>query len=167
MTINAELAEPAERHVVSAFSGSRDRGSRRNILRNTPDFGVFLRRRTSNPAAASALCATARLADPTPLFELRRGRAGVLRAKAAAKRRREAGARSPTSRRIQLIEQEPGPRGSPQVPHGPMGPLADGCENDFAGVLDCAANTDSSFCRSTPAQVGQLGDCPWRVKYSK
>jgi len=48
-----------------------------------------------------------------------------------------------------------------------MGPLADGCENDFAGVLDCAANTDSSFCRSTPAQVGQLGDCPWRVKYSK
>jgi hypothetical protein len=43
------------------------------------------------------------------------------------------------------IEQEPGPRGSPQLPHGPIGPFAVGCENDFAGVLDWAANTDNSF----------------------
>src|SRR5437879_4154896 len=49
------------------------------------------RRISSNPAEASALCATARLADPTPLFELRRGRAGAPGAKAEAKRRREAG----------------------------------------------------------------------------
>jgi len=39
-----------------------------------------------------------------------------------------------------------------------MGPFADGWENDFAGVLDCAAKTDRSFCRSMPEQVGQLGD---------
>jgi hypothetical protein len=39
--------------------------------------------------------------------------------------------------------------------------------NDFAGVLDCAANADCSFCRSTPWQAGQLGDWPSRVRYSK
>jgi hypothetical protein len=66
-----------------------------------------------------------------------------------------------------LIEQEPGPRGSPHVPHGPIGPFADGCENDLAGLLDWAANTESSFWRSLPAQLGQLGDWPSRVKYSK
>ena len=32
--------------VVSGFSGPRDRGSRRKILRNPPDFGVFLGSRT-------------------------------------------------------------------------------------------------------------------------
>ena len=34
-------------------------------------------------------------------------------------------------RALQFIEQEPGPRVSPHVRQGP---LADGCENDFAGV---------------------------------
>src|SRR5438093_11411438 len=53
--------------------------------------GVRLQADSSNPAAASARRATARLADPTPLFELRRGHAVALRAKAEAKRRREAG----------------------------------------------------------------------------
>jgi hypothetical protein len=52
--------------------------------------------------------------------------------------------------------QDPGPRGSPQVPHG-----ADGVDlNDFAGLSDCAANTDSSFCKSTPWHAGHDGDCP-------
>ena len=65
---------------------------------------------------------------------------------------------------LQFIEQEPGPRVSPHVRHGP---LADGCENDFAGVLDCAAKTDISFWRSTPVQAGQAGDWPSRVRNSK
>ena len=46
----------------------------------------------------------------------------------------------------QFVEQDPGPRGSPQLPHGAGG----ACENDLAGVLDCAAKTESCFCNSTP-----------------
>ena len=52
------------------------------------------------------------------------------------------------------------------MPHA-IGPLAEGCEKDFAGELDCAANTDSSLFKSTPAQAGQLGDWSARVRYSK
>lgn len=63
----------------------------------------------------------------------------------------------------QCTEQEPGPRGSPHVPHGPAG----GWTNDLPGPLDWAANTDSSFCRSAPWQEGQLGACPSRVRNSK
>ena len=37
----------------------------------------------------------------------------------------------------------------------------------MAGVLDCAANTDSFFCRSAPLHAGHDGDWPSRVKYSK
>jgi D-arabinose 1-dehydrogenase-like Zn-dependent alcohol dehydrogenase len=60
------------------------------------------------------------------------------------------------------VLQDPGPRGSPHAPHG-----ADGIDlNDFAGLSDWAANTDSSFCRSTPWQAGHDGDCPCRVRYS-
>jgi hypothetical protein len=46
----------------------------------------------------------------------------------------------------QFVEQDPGPRGSPQLPHGAGG----ACVNDLAGVLDCAAKTESCFCNSTP-----------------
>jgi hypothetical protein len=50
------------------------------------------------------------------------------------------------------------------MPHAPTGWLV-------ASVLDpplvFTANTDSSFCRSSPVQDGQLGVCPWRVRYSK
>jgi len=45
----------------------------------------------------------------------------------------------------QFVEQDPGPRGSPQLPHGAGG----ACVNDLAGVLDCAAKTESCFCNST------------------
>jgi len=40
-------------------------------------------------------------------------------------------------------------------------------ENDFAGLLDCAAKTDISFCSSAPLQAGHAGDWPSRVRYSK
>ena len=55
--------------------------------------------------------------------------------------------------RAQFIEQEPGPRGSPHDAAGAVGRsrIAD---DDLAGVLDCAANTDISFCRSAPLQPG-------------
>jgi len=57
------------------------------------------------------------------------------------------------------MEQAPGPRGSPQAPQAPPAEACIGRSvNDFAGVLDCAANTDCSFCRSTPWHAGQLGD---------
>jgi hypothetical protein len=49
--------------------------------------------------------------------------------------------------------QAPGPRGSPHAPHALMGRS----ENDFAGVLDCAANTDISFWSSTPWHDGHEG----------
>ena len=39
--------------------------------------------------------------------------------------------------------------------------------NDLAGVLDCAANTDISFCSSALLQDGHAGDWPSRVRYSK
>jgi hypothetical protein len=65
--------------------------------------------------------------------------------------------------RIQFIEQAPGPRGSPHVPQGPDG----GAIVDLAGPLECAANTDSCFCSSTPWHAGHDGDCLSRVRYSK
>jgi hypothetical protein len=63
------------------------------------------------------------------------------------------------------MEQEPGPLGSPHDPHGSVGTLDD--ENDFAGLSECAANTESSLVRSAPWHAGQLGDRSWRVRYSK
>ena len=53
---------------------------------------------------------------------------------------------------------------SPQVMHGPF---AVACENDLAGVLDCAANTDRSFCRSALLHAGQAGVSLARVRCSK
>jgi D-arabinose 1-dehydrogenase-like Zn-dependent alcohol dehydrogenase len=65
------------------------------------------------------------------------------------------------------MEQEPGPRGSPHDPQAAAAEAVIGrSENDLAGVLDCAANTDISFCRSALWQAGQLGDWPSRVRYS-
>ena len=59
--------------------------------------------------------------------------------------------------------QAPGPRGSPHDPQALIGRFA----NDLAGLLDCAANTDISFCSSALLQDGHDGDCPSRVRYSK
>jgi hypothetical protein len=63
----------------------------------------------------------------------------------------------------QFIEQEPGPRGSPQRPHAPA------CvpSNVFSPLPPDTAKTESSFCRSAPLHDGHVGDCPARVKYSK
>jgi len=65
--------------------------------------------------------------------------------------------------------QAPGPRGSPHAPHapGPLAALIGRSENDFAGVLDCAAKTDISFWRSSLVHVGHAGDWPSRVRNSK
>jgi len=65
--------------------------------------------------------------------------------------------------------QEPGPRGSPHAPHapGPPAALIGRSENDFAGVLDCAAKTDISFWRSSLVHAGHAGDWPSRVRNSK
>ena len=61
--------------------------------------------------------------------------------------------------------QAPGPRGSPQEPHALIGRSQ--LPADLAGVLDCAANTDISFCSSAPLHDGQAGDWLSRVRYSK
>ncbi len=58
--------------------------------------------------------------------------------------------------------QAPGPRGSPHDPQ-----LIGRSENDLAGLLDCAANVDISFCSSALLHDGQAGDWLSRVKYSK
>ena len=52
--------------------------------------------------------------------------------------------------------QAPGPRGSPHDPHALIG--RSHFPADLAGVLDCAANTDISFCSSAPLHEGQAGD---------
>ena len=52
--------------------------------------------------------------------------------------------------------QAPGPRGSPQDPHALIGRSQ--FPADLAGVLDCAAKTDISFCSSAPLHAGQAGD---------
>jgi hypothetical protein len=52
--------------------------------------------------------------------------------------------------------QAPGPRGSPQDPHALIGRSQ--FPADLAGVLDCAAKTDISFCSSAPLHEGQAGD---------
>jgi hypothetical protein len=61
--------------------------------------------------------------------------------------------------------QAPGPRGSPHDPQALIGRSQ--FPDDLAGVLDCAANVDISFCSSAPLHAGHDGDCPSRVKYSK
>jgi len=70
----------------------------------------------------------------------------------------------PAGRRAdQFIEQAPGPRGSPHIPQAP--PVEAGIED---GPVDGppTANTDSCFSSSTPAQAGQAGACPARVRNS-
>src|SRR5439155_11010539 len=57
---------------------------------------------------------------------------------------------------------DPGPRGSPHAPHGDCGIDL----KDLAGLSDCAAKTDSSFCRSAPWHAGHDGDCPSRIRNS-
>ena len=52
--------------------------------------------------------------------------------------------------------QEPGPRGSPHDPQALIGRSQ--FPADLAGVLDCAAKTDISFCSSAPLHAGQAGD---------
>ena len=59
--------------------------------------------------------------------------------------------------------QAPGPRGSPHDPQALIGRS----ENDLAGLLDCAAKTDISFCSSAPLHDGHEGDWLSRVRYSK
>jgi len=69
------------------------------------------------------------------------------------------------------MEQLPGPLGSPQLPHGAAAAWScDGADgkppNDFAGLLDCAAKTDSSFCRSSLLHDGHAGVSLARVRNS-
>ena len=61
------------------------------------------------------------------------------------------------------MEQEPGPRGSPHEPHGPIG-----CVPEKPAELPLAptANADSRFCSSWLSHEGHAGDCPARVRYS-
>ncbi|SVA37479.1 uncharacterized protein METZ01_LOCUS90333, partial [marine metagenome] len=54
-------------------------------------------------------------------------------------------------RRRQLIEQEPGPRGSPQLPH------AGGTREPVAGSLRPTAKAESRFLSEVPSQLGQAG----------
>ena len=61
--------------------------------------------------------------------------------------------------------QEPGPRGSPHDPHALIGRSQ--FPADLAGVLDCAANTDISFCSSAPLHDGHEGVWLSRVRNSK
>jgi len=64
--------------------------------------------------------------------------------------------REPSGGRLdgrQCTEHDPGPPGSPHVSHAPDGMLT----VDFAGVLDCAANTETCFARSRPEQFGHTG----------
>ena len=62
----------------------------------------------------------------------------------------------------QLIEQDPGPLGSPHAPHGPE--ARTGVDAD---ALALTAKTDSCFSSSALLHDGQLGDWPARVRYSK
>src|SRR5258706_2127564 len=64
----------------------------------------------------------------------------------------------------QLIEQDPGPRGSPHDPHAPVD-AGNGAGSPFPALV-LTAKTDSSFCRFAPSHDGQLGDWPSRVRYS-
>jgi hypothetical protein len=57
---------------------------------------------------------------------------------------------------------DPGPRGSPHIPHDPAA-----CCDGRPPPLVLTANAESSFWRSALAQGGQLGDPPPRVRYSK
>src|SRR5580765_7061270 len=61
--------------------------------------------------------------------------------------------------------QAPGPRGSPHDPHALIG--RSHFPADLAGVLDCAAKTDISFCSSAPLHEGHDGVWLSRVRYSK
>ena len=59
----------------------------------------------------------------------------------------------------------PGPRGSPHDPQALIGRSQ--LPADLAGVLDCAANVDISFCSSAPLHDGQAGVWLSRVRNSK
>ena len=61
--------------------------------------------------------------------------------------------------------QAPGPRGSPHDPQALIGRSQ--FPADLAGVLDCAAKTDISFCSSAPLHDGHDGVWLSRVRYSK
>jgi len=63
-----------------------------------------------------------------------------------------------------LIEQEPGPRGSPHIPHALGASRLDA--STLVDPFALTAKTDSSFCRSSPEQDGQLGDSALLVRYS-
>jgi len=62
-----------------------------------------------------------------------------------------------------LIEQDPGPRGSPHMPHAPVG-VADRSDDD---PLALTAKTDNCFSSSALAQRGHCGITPSRVRNSK
>jgi hypothetical protein len=62
------------------------------------------------------------------------------------------------------MEQAPGPRGSPHEPHGLVVSEAK-AEPD--PPFELTAKTDNCFSRSWPAQAGQAGDRPSRVRNSK
>jgi hypothetical protein len=49
------------------------------------------------------------------------------------------------------------------MPHEPAG---DAGTDDAEGEFELTANTESFFSSSAPAHDGQLGVCPWRVRYS-
>ena len=76
-------------------------------------------------------------------------------------RERPGRTKKPYERTDQFIEHDPGPRGSPQVPHGPA--------KSFGAPEPPAltAKTDSCFSSAALAQAGQEGSCPCRVRYSK
>jgi len=61
------------------------------------------------------------------------------------------------------MEQDPGPRGSPHIPHAPVG-VAERAGDD---PLALTAKTDNCFSSSTLAQRGHSGDRPSRVRNSK
>ena len=60
--------------------------------------------------------------------------------------------------------QAPGPRGSPHDPQALIGRSQ--LPDDLAGVLDCAAKTDISFCSSAPRTRDTTAMLS-RVRYSK
>lgn len=57
---------------------------------------------------------------------------------------------------VQLIEQAPGPRGSPQVPQGPGAPMRIEGPPPLVPLV-CAANTDSRFSSAVAWQAGHSG----------
>jgi len=64
--------------------------------------------------------------------------------------------------RVQFIEQDPGPRGSPQDPQGPIDSFADIVEPPFAPT----AKADRRLRSSSLSHDGHDGVWPARVRYS-